>query len=889
MFISYARESSAHCREVRRLCELLRENGVDAWIDEYDTHVRQDWVDWMAKKVQRSDYVLVIASPAYRALSDGDLSAEVYRGIRTEWKLIKERVHADGDDGLVSVLPVLLPGHPIGEIPALLQPHSASRVAVAELTRDGVDDLLRMLTGRPVHPAPPLGARVPPSPEHGATVTVPVPTWPRRAWLPAIAGLVTFVAGLLLATSPDVRVPGLVAVGAGLALQAHGFRARPRADDRSVLALRARALLEEIVTTESRTLQRLLGDTGDPQPADVRFLPSLVRWRPDNTTATAGSLSTIGRYYQDLDPERLLILGAPGAGKTVLAIQLVLDLAADSLATGRDQAVPLRLSLSAFAVPDADTSPVDIRARLDTWIAEHLTNVYGVKPATAQALVKGDWIIPVLDGLDEIDPDDGPPLKARRVLSALNVTLGRVKWRGVLTCRTARHNKIIEGDETDPDYALQHVRAVTVQPLEAGEVVAWLTHRFPDPDAEDGIQARWRPVAAALREDPNGDLARCLTSPLRLYLAVTVYRNPATLPAKMCGLDGAALENKLFSRLVPAITRDHVCPDGTRYDAPEVDRWLRTLAAHLGRMVKLGESATDFYLSDLWRTTGSPRRPGLRIRCQAALLAACAAVIPQLIGSWLVPDTRPSLSLAAGAGLFVLMTCFLIYTPTKFPGRETPQVNLRYIRTPKGRTRLFRGLRRVFFGSVTAGALLGALCGLLPLGREIMAAHHANIAVGLIGSMMAGVAIFSPLGIVPGVTLQVFGILTVPHNITSRPSDPLRQGRLGVATYVLASSLVTMAVVAIVPLILGVLTPVEALVTGSSVVLSFFMVGMSTFPLCLQHFLAVRGMARRGELPRRPDKFADWAYGAGIFRLSGTATQFRHLVVQDHFAGTPED
>ncbi|UOZ11352.1 hypothetical protein [Amycolatopsis sp. WQ 127309] len=569
----------------------------------------------------------------------------------------------------------------------------------------------------------------------------------------------------------------------------------------------------------------------------------------------------------------------------------MLDLAADSLATGRDQAVPLRLSLSAFAVPDAETPPVDVRARLDAWIAEHLTNVYGVKQATAQALVKGDWIIPVLDGLDEIDPEDGLPLKARRVLSALNVTLGRVKWRGVLTCRTAQHNKIIEGDETDPDYALQHVRAVTVQPLEAGEVVAWLTHRFPDPDpdAEDGIQARWRPVAAALREDPDGDLARCLKSPLRLYLAVTVYRNPATVPAKMCGLNGAALENNLFSRLVPAITRDHVCPDGTRYDAAEVDRWLRTLAAHLGRMVKLGESATDFYLSDLWRTTGSPRRPGLRIRCQAALLASGAAVIPQLIGSRLVPDTRPGWSLAAGVGLFFFLACFLIYTPTKFPGREAPQINLRYIRTLKGRARLSRGIRKVFLSSVTAGALLGTLYGSLPPGREIAAAHHASIVVGLIGFMMAGIVIFSPLGIAPGVTLQVFDALTVPHNITNRPSDPLRQNRLGVAAYVLASSLVAMAVVVIAPLILGVLTSVEAMMIGSSVVLSFFIVGMSTFPLFLQHFLTVRGMARRGELPRRPDKFADWAYGAGIFRLSGTATQFRHLVVQDHFAGTPED
>lgn len=40
-------------------------------------------------------------------------------------------------------------------------------------------------------------------------------------------------------------------------------------------------------------------------------------------------------------------------------------------------------------------------------------------------------------------------------------------------------------------------------------------------------------------------------------------------------------------------------------------------------------------------------------------------------------------------------------------------------------------------------------------------------------------------------------------------------------------------------------------------------------------------LARRGALPRRPGVLLDWAYEAGLVRLSGIAVQFRHREFQD--------
>lgn len=43
----------------------------------------------------------------------------------------------------------------------------------------------------------------------------------------------------------------------------------------------------------------------------------------------------------------------------------------------------------------------------------------------------------------------------------------------------------------------------------------------------------------------------------------------------------------------------------------------------------------------------------------------------------------------------------------------------------------------------------------------------------------------------------------------------------------------------------------------------------------------------RGRLPWRLGRFLDWAYDAGLLRISGTAYQFRHLELQDHLASGP--
>jgi len=121
------------------------------------------------------------------------------------------------------------------------------------------------------------------------------------------------------------------------------------------LAGAARRLAGEARAQEEAVLTRLMADTGETRPADMGFVqPGLLHWRTDGGTKR-GTLAQIKSYYQGLRRGRLVVLGQAGAGKTVLAIALVRDLAAAIVDApppqeepGRRVLVPVRLSLPAF-------------------------------------------------------------------------------------------------------------------------------------------------------------------------------------------------------------------------------------------------------------------------------------------------------------------------------------------------------------------------------------------------------------------------------------------------------------------------------------------------------------------------------------------------------------
>jgi len=153
VFVSYAHESPAHKRAVLRLCRLLADEGVDVRVDRFGLERRRNWDRWTTTQILRTDYVIVVASPAYRAVGDGELTDETrHRGIRSEYGRLADLMLRYPAQWTRKLLPVVLPGRSPDEIPLTFLPGSSDYYLLSAFTPDAAADLLRVLFTGPAGP-----------------------------------------------------------------------------------------------------------------------------------------------------------------------------------------------------------------------------------------------------------------------------------------------------------------------------------------------------------------------------------------------------------------------------------------------------------------------------------------------------------------------------------------------------------------------------------------------------------------------------------------------------------------------------------------------------------------------------------------------------------------
>jgi hypothetical protein len=157
--------------------------------------------------------------------------------------------------------------------------------------------------------------------------------------------------------------------------------------------------------------------------------------------------------------------------------------------------------------------------------------------------------------------------------------------------------------------------------------------------------------------------------------------------------------------------------------------------------------------------------------------------------------------------------------------------------------------------------------------------------------LISGLMFWLGLGLVDG---PVFGVAVgVASGISQRPSAISRPGKLltqgllydlmiflafGLAIGLMVASAWGHVLGLTSELAWGIFSGI-----GFGLAFSAFWTTDSPWP---RYFVASRILARRRQLPTRPTQFLDWAYAAGLLRLSGISVQFRHHDLQDRLTNT---
>jgi TIR domain len=151
VFISYSQEASLqgaaapHKADVIRLWKLLEQNGVDVQIDQQGLEGRRIWADWITTAILRSDFTIVVASPTYRAASEDRLPPGQNPGVRSEYLRLADLLFHDTARWTKKILPVVLPGRSVEEIPLVFLPHIADHYLIDDFTAEGAASLLQVL------------------------------------------------------------------------------------------------------------------------------------------------------------------------------------------------------------------------------------------------------------------------------------------------------------------------------------------------------------------------------------------------------------------------------------------------------------------------------------------------------------------------------------------------------------------------------------------------------------------------------------------------------------------------------------------------------------------------------------------------------------------------
>jgi hypothetical protein len=622
----------------------------------------------------------------------------------------------------------------------------------------------------------------------------------------------------------------------------------------------------------------------------------------------SGRFEEMFEIFRQIPSRRLLILGEAGSGKTILAMQFVLDYISRR---GEDDPVPVIFGLESW-------DPTKIS--LDDWLTSRLISDYPAlgeptldEPTIAAYLVSTGRILPVLDGFDEIAR--GLRTAALEILNAMRSSL-------LITSRPAEYATAVDEADILTGAAAINLSRLTIDDL--AEYLPRTTRKSLTGSARTAT--RWDEVIAQLGHPGTPEeriAAEVLSVPLMVGLARVIYSesrsgDPAELLRPGLFTTREALEKHLLEAFVPAVYgHPQARPHGhvrRTWPADQALRWLENLALHLKALEK-----RDLAWWELRDTVPLP----VRVVLGGLVGLVCAGLL-------LWPLWRSGAALGFGSG-------FGIGIATVRGGREPIRATLRLsgqglrvtgmslagaaggiaggelggflTRSHGFAIKFLTGSARGFGTVSVTGLAIGFVVGLaiarvgsvrlvgtrsqlrqgkryipdwimMPLkcaGLGFLAGLVGGAALSLTGGLALGAAGGAAAGLISGVETPV-DIKAAPS-----PMDLLRADRayaifltllFGLTVGLSVGLVVWLVISPVMGLALGI---GSGLVDGIGVALGFTAWG--------QWVVFTRGsLLLTKRLPPALPGFLVDAHKRGILRQAGATYQFRHALLQDHLA-----
>lgn len=311
-----------------------------------------------------------------------------------------------------------------------------------------------------------------------------------------------------------------------------------------------------------------------PLTPRLKTLPDAVA-SPLADLASSGKKSTllpadipILQIYDEAVGE-LLILGEPGGGKTTLLLILLRDLIERAR---RDEQHPLPV---VFNLASWSKQP----GTLTDWLIDELQRIYQVPRQLSETWIQADQILPLLDGLDEVQNDVRVDC-----IDAINTYHQQHGLLPLVVCSRT-------GDYLEQQDRLALQAAIVLQPLVHADIEMYLTNIGLSEDF----------IAQLIQQDTV--LQELMTTPLMLSILARAYHNTPSQPLQLTGSIEEQRQQALATYAQQTLTRNKKRLD---YPPEQSAHWLGWIARQL-----LQQQQAEFSLEQL-QADALPARPGVQ-------------------------------------------------------------------------------------------------------------------------------------------------------------------------------------------------------------------------------------------------------------------------------------